>query len=328
METKNWYETDNVCNDLTIYDNDSMDTTNSSLSHSTPISRISPSDDSGGSLRIVSSSSLSSCSSQRRKEVSNTIGADILARPRLYVEEAFRSNGCSDLDSIVNSCKSRMKPVSEEMTQAYSAIVTAVRQDDTTLVRKLYCEESKGCAVLRKGVNACNRFGESILHIACRRGNIDMIRLLVTDLELKVEESCDDYGRTPLHDAFWAGFEPRALRTVDFLLKQPYVTELLLCEDFRGSTPLDYTRREDRELWLCFLSERKIDLCCTTTKATKTMAKTVWATLDPTTVSETSHISKRKRSESVIIENVNDEKNHVDFSFVSSSQNTVKRQCR
>jgi hypothetical protein len=47
-------------------------------------------------------------------------------------------------------------------------------------------------------MDACNRFGESVLHMACRRGATPMVAFLMADCGLQVNIS-DDFGRTPLH---------------------------------------------------------------------------------------------------------------------------------
>ena len=82
-----------------------------------------------------------------------------------------------------------------------------------------------------------------------------MVKFLVGDVGLSCTSIRDDYHRTPLHDAFWtATANPEV---VDYLLKQPYAVELLLCKDKRGFSPLDYSRGEDRDRWLRFLHERR-----------------------------------------------------------------------
>ncbi|CAM9492475.1 unnamed protein product, partial [Sphacelaria rigidula] len=54
----------------------------------------------------------------------------------------------------------------------------------------------------RAGVDmgASNRFGESVVHLATRRGSAPVLQfLLAHGGSLHI---CDDYGKTPLHDAF------------------------------------------------------------------------------------------------------------------------------
>lgn len=95
--------------------------------------------------------------------------------------------------------------------------------------------------------NACNKFGESIIHAVCRRGDHDMLRILL-DAGSSAQVS-DDFGRTPLHDACWTpspNFE-----TISLLLeKDPW---LLSITDCRGSTPLNYVRKAHWAVWNGFL---------------------------------------------------------------------------
>lgn len=48
----------------------------------------------------------------------------------------------------------------------------------------------------------CNAYGESLVHLICRRGDADMLQVMLdmgTDIAV-----ADDFGRTLLHDACWA----------------------------------------------------------------------------------------------------------------------------
>eukprot|EP00574_Skeletonema_japonicum_P010355 CAMPEP_0201736594 /NCGR_PEP_ID=MMETSP0593-20130828/40178_1 /ASSEMBLY_ACC=CAM_ASM_000672 /TAXON_ID=267983 /ORGANISM="Skeletonema japonicum, Strain CCMP2506" /LENGTH=315 /DNA_ID=CAMNT_0048230391 /DNA_START=91 /DNA_END=1038 /DNA_ORIENTATION=- len=95
--------------------------------------------------------------------------------------------------------------------------------------------------------NACNKFGESIIHAVCRRGDHDMLRILL-DAGSSVQVS-DDFGRTPLHDACWTA-TPN-FETISLLLeKDPW---LLSITDCRGSTPLGYVRKAHWAVWNGFL---------------------------------------------------------------------------
>ena len=127
-------------------------------------------------------------------------------------------------------------------TVSYGVVLTkAVRSSDIDTV----------CSLLNAGLhpNACNDFGESIIHAACRRGDYTMIQtLLEAGASVQV---VDDFGRVPLHDAFWTA-SPN-LDTVTLLLDQdPW---LLCLEDTRGSTPLDYVRKEHWDIWFDFLRD-------------------------------------------------------------------------
>ena len=179
--------------------------------------------------------------------------------PTDYAKAAFKANGCADFEAINQTSLSRFQSPTPEMIDAYGTeILMAVRNNNVDKARQLFQDGQFNC-------NACNRFSESILHIACRRGNLAMVQFLIDEVGLKVNEIRDDYHRTPLHDAFWTS--KASYDVVDFLLKQPHVVELLLLKDIRGCTPLDYARAEDRGKWLRFLWERKSILRTTTTSS-------------------------------------------------------------
>lgn len=139
----------------------------------------------------------------------------------------------------------------------------------------------------------CNRFGESLLHLACRRGRTEMVRFLLEDLSSPTstttirtvspvshdessssadttDQQCkddyarsmlavrDDYNKTPFHDACWTASPNYEL--IDLLLQ--YAPVQILMEDIRGNTPFDYVRKDDYPLWLKFLYQRKSLLHC------------------------------------------------------------------
>mmetsp|Transcript_4909 Transcript_4909/g.7634 ORF Transcript_4909/g.7634 Transcript_4909/m.7634 type:complete len:453 (+) Transcript_4909:338-1696(+) len=125
-------------------------------------------------------------------------------------------------------------------TSSYGISLTrAIRSSDKPQVQTL----------LSTGLNpnACNKFGESIIHAVCRRGDHDMLRILL-DAGSSVQVS-DDFGRTPLHDACWTA-SPN-FETISLLLeKDPW---LLSITDCRGSTPLGYVRKAHWAVWNGFL---------------------------------------------------------------------------
>lgn len=112
-----------------------------------------------------------------------------------------------------------------------------------------------------------NRFGESLLHLACRRGRTEMVRFLVEEFtdngnnsDIDNSEAArqaltirDDCFKTPLHDACWTTSPNFEL--VELILK--LCPEQVLMEDVRGNTPFDYVRQEDYKLWLGFLWQRR-----------------------------------------------------------------------
>ncbi|CAN0366601.1 unnamed protein product, partial [Laminaria digitata] len=67
---------------------------------------------------------------------------------------------------------------------------------------------------------------------------------------------CDDYGKTPLHDAFWTA-EPR-FDLVSMMLGLDW--KLLRAADVRGATPLRYAKKGHWRGWCAFLDRVKDQL--------------------------------------------------------------------
>ena len=209
-------------------------------------------------ISVIPSSTLSS---KKRPRASFTLCTDaqkqstidIMSKihPSEYARAAFKANGFGDPAAIAKDSEARFLPPTAAMLEAYNtSIVQEVRNNNLEGVKELYND-----GIFQYGVNACNRFGESILHISCRRGHLEMVKFLVDEAGLNCAQIRDDYNRTPLHDAFWTS--SASPDVIDYLLEQPYVTELLVAKDKRGFTPLDYSRGEDRGKWLRFLWERR-----------------------------------------------------------------------
>lgn len=138
------------------------------------------------------------------------------------------------------------KPSQEEIDAYDMQAVSAVRSGDIAKLRVM--ARDKG-----KSFNACNRFGESLIHMACRRGDVKVVRFLVREAAVRTDIR-DDYGRTPAHDACWTS-KPN-LDVMEELL-QVLPVEMFLSEDVRGFTPFQYARREHWAQWVQFLSERQ-----------------------------------------------------------------------
>ncbi len=100
-------------------------------------------------------------------------------------------------------------------------------------------------------MSACNRYSESVLHMACRRSSYETIRFMLDKVDTLL--LVDDFGRTPLHDACWRP-EPH-FAIVALLLDVNF--DLLRCKDKRGSTPLDYVRKDHWPYWCAFLDCQK-----------------------------------------------------------------------
>mmetsp|Transcript_2700 Transcript_2700/g.3627 ORF Transcript_2700/g.3627 Transcript_2700/m.3627 type:complete len:417 (+) Transcript_2700:61-1311(+) len=98
--------------------------------------------------------------------------------------------------------------------------------------------------VLGLDPNVCNQYGESLLHMACRRGNIKLLKVFMEKGALL--QVSDDYGRTIMHDAMWAA-NP-AFDVVETILRQDRT--MLFLRDKRGSLPFSYVHKNDVNTWI------------------------------------------------------------------------------
>jgi ankyrin repeat protein len=175
--------------------------------------------------------------------------------PASYARAAFKANGDADVKALQAWASSQFeKPTSLMIESHRTDVVAAVRRNDLETIRRMHQDG-------KLSGNACNKFGESILHIACHRGHTSMVKYMLDNMNIKVRTVRDDYHRTALHDACWTT-EP-AFEVVDMLLDA--APEHVLLKDARGFTPFDYVRKQDHGRWLRFLWERKHKLRLTNT---------------------------------------------------------------
>ena len=143
-------------------------------------------------------------------------------------------------------------PPTQEQIDAYTNdAVSAVRSSNLQTLRDIHT--THGPTYLK----CCNRYGESLLHIACRRSTSAIVSFLLNEVNVSPNIK-DDYGRTPLHDACWRGNPEYDI--VELLLKKE--PRLLWCKDVRGYLPLNYARREHWKGWNGFLDDRGRELLC------------------------------------------------------------------
>jgi hypothetical protein len=127
----------------------------------------------------------------------------------------------------------------------------------THLIQMLQSKDPSTTEALRQALssgispNACNAFGESLVHMMSRRGDAKGLQILIDNgCNLQV---ADDYGRTPLHDCCWAA-DP-AFEVADIILAAD--PRLFYMADLRGSVPLSYVRKEYWPLWIDYLESKK-----------------------------------------------------------------------
>lgn len=145
------------------------------------------------------------------------------------------------------SLKNFFEERNDDKLAAYDKVIVAARDNDISKLRSLF---GNG-----QSLDGCNRYGESLLHMACRRGFGEMTSFLLEEengpkLSVRI---CDDCGRTPFHDACW-NTQPQ-LEICSLILK--HEPTLLLLTDKRGATPFQYARQQHWGQWRQFLYDHR-----------------------------------------------------------------------
>lgn len=114
-------------------------------------------------------------------------------------------------------------------------LTTAVREHDLEAMKRMLYQDGHL-------MQACNNFGESIVHLAVRRGSPEILRFLLQDAGVSMRV-CDEFGRTPIHDAAWClnASNPDTYQKMALLLNESPMQ--LMITDARGFTPLAYVPR-------------------------------------------------------------------------------------
>jgi Ankyrin repeats (many copies) len=186
--------------------------------------------------------------------------------PTQYLEELFaryginltrrQCHGRRSITSLPKQCSGTQHPQqgssipepSFEDVDAYDMeTATAVRTGNLVKLKQLY--HDKGYSL-----SACNRFGESLLHISCRRGHAAMVRFMTQECKVN-PRVMDDMGRSAFHDVCWSSVPN--LDTMDVLLEVGLPPIGLLMQDARGHTPFDYAPRKHWGIWLQYLQQRQ-----------------------------------------------------------------------
>jgi len=131
-------------------------------------------------------------------------------------------------------------PTQEEIKMYDQDVLTAVRKGDLDTLRSFHKQG--------RTLKCSNKFGESLLHMACRKGMIDVVDFFINQAGVPLSVR-DDVGRSPLHDACWTS-TPNFPIVRLILQKCP---DLLYICDRRGHTPLSYVRRDQWIEWKSFL---------------------------------------------------------------------------
>mmetsp|Transcript_23034 Transcript_23034/g.46267 ORF Transcript_23034/g.46267 Transcript_23034/m.46267 type:complete len:359 (-) Transcript_23034:41-1117(-) len=154
-----------------------------------------------------------------------------------------------DLISIASNklkSESYFLTLTDEQQQAYDTMkVNAVHNDDLEALRSLH--------EAGHTMQTSNRFGESLLHTACRRSFTDIVEFFINEAGVSPRIR-DDMGRTPMHDCCWSSAAPNH-EVMKLLIRT--APEMLLSKDKRGHSPFDYARREYWPNWVAFLNDNR-----------------------------------------------------------------------
>jgi hypothetical protein len=179
--------------------------------------------------------SMMTAASKKRHQVAN---------PQRHLESILLSKGSIPKVRSFDSIPNFFHELKQEEVDAYGLdVLRAVRESDLDTLRQYHIQG--------RPLKCSNRFGESLLHLACRKGLVSVVDFLVNEAKIPLCVK-DDMGRTPLADAFWT-IEPNS-DIVDIILRK--CPDLLLVSDKRGHPPLAYARREHWSHWNKYLDSR------------------------------------------------------------------------
>jgi hypothetical protein len=135
------------------------------------------------------------------------------------------------------------KPTLLQKASYSTHMINIVKSGDVDALRDLL---SQGLSP-----NPCNAYGESLVHMAARRGDLNILQVFI-DAGCCLQVS-DDYGRTPCHDACWTASP--SFECIDIMLRTD--SRLFYLLDSRGSLPLSYVKKEHWDEWKNFFEENK-----------------------------------------------------------------------
>lgn len=136
---------------------------------------------------------------------------------------------------------SRVPPTEARLEAFTNEKVDAVRNNDVQTLQRMHQQG--------QSLDACSKNGESLLHLACRRGNIETVQFLVQVVPATIQ---DELGRTVLHDVCW---RPRPDPAMFMVVFHAVPRSFLLTPDARGHTCFDYCRKPEWPLWNAYFKE-------------------------------------------------------------------------
>lgn len=179
---------------------------------------------------------------RRESNLNSKSNGSNTVKPEECFERIVRKSGTST--SSINIDAGSFLSIQEQQLPSYPQAALAARNEDLQLLKKLHAEGHN--------LQCSNKFGESIIHIICRRGRDDILDFLVSEVNVSLRLR-DDLGRTPLHDAAWTE-RPNFKVVHRLLLHEP---DMIFVRDNRGNSPLAYIPRQNWGVWNQFLKENQ-----------------------------------------------------------------------
>ena len=183
-------------------------------------------------VSVLNKSTTNVCSTERLLEESvhsHSTGSSDMMTPDVLLVDVLRISTYITAQTISSQNWERyFQAVTPARVAAHSLVVVrTIRRADLARLHRL----------LQRGVSfdGCNPQGESSLHLACRLGNLEVVRFLVEEARVNIRVR-DDQGKTVLHDSCWTTKPNFAL--VKYILNE--APELLFLTDHRGYTALQY----------------------------------------------------------------------------------------
>ena len=147
----------------------------------------------------------------------------------------------------------------DELVRYTLAAVVAIRNNNVQQLRDLWLQSlSSGDDHALSWLDGRNRNGESLLHLACRRSTVQVVRFLIHEAKVNVTVA-DLHGRTCFHDICW---RPRVEEAIPIftLLYQHFLAQppsedrwWPFHPDTRGHCCFDYCRQEHWKEWNSYL---------------------------------------------------------------------------
>lgn len=165
--------------------------------------------------------------------------------PEDFLHDILRERGYSVEMVSMKETEFHRVPEAARVSAYDKTILSAVLEEDEAALERMRAAGRR--------MDACNRFGDSVLHMACRRGRAGALRYLLRVCGRGGVVLSDDFGRTLMHDACWTA-TPRFDVASAVLDADPRLLRML---DSRGSSPLQYVPQDQWPLWCAFFESRK-----------------------------------------------------------------------